>query len=100
MWSKKQFSEELSVGEYAVWKAWERLKEKGIIALPDPIKGESLDQGTVDLIKHFYQNHEYYRTMPGKKDKSSISKNIYEQKRLLLGNSMNSMLLSNLSILV
>lgn len=85
-WSRKKVAEEFSVAEYTVRKARELLKEEGIIALPDPRKGKLLHQGTIDLVKNFYQNDEYSRIMPGKNDKISISKNVYEQKRLLLCN--------------
>lgn len=85
-WSRKKVAEEFKVSEYTVRKSRELLKEKGIIALPDPRKGKLLDQGIVDLIINFYQNDEYSRIMPGKKDKVSISKNVHQQKRLLLCN--------------
>lgn len=85
-WSRKKVAEEFNVSEYAVRTARELLKEKGVIALPGPRIGKLLEQGTVNLIKNFYQNNEFSRIMPGKKDKVSISKNVYEQKRLLLCN--------------
>lgn len=85
-WSRKKVSEEFKVSEYTVRKARELLKEKGVIALPEPRKGKVLEQATVDLVVSFYQNDEYSRIMPGKKDKVSISKNVHQQKRLLLCN--------------
>jgi hypothetical protein len=37
-------------------------------------------------VREFYEGEEYDRVMPGAKDKISIAKNIYKQKRLLLCN--------------
>ncbi len=41
---------------------------------------------TSDRVKAFFQVDEYSRLLPGKKDVVSVSKNTYQQKRLLLCN--------------
>ena len=41
---------------------------------------------TLDAIKMFYQDDEHSRQLPGKKDFVSISRNVHQQKRLLLSN--------------
>lgn len=61
-------------------------KDKGI--LEDPIKktGKGVPENVKDLVEEFYNNEEYSRIMPGKKDCVSISRNVHKQKRLLLCN--------------
>lgn len=85
-WSKRKVMEEFKVSEYAIRQARNLVKEKGILTLPLPRKGKVLSENTINLVKNFYQSEEYSRIMPGRKDKVSISTNVYMQKRLLLQN--------------
>lgn len=83
-WSKRKTMEEFSVTDRMVRVA--RLLEttNGICSLPPPRKGKSLSNDVIEAVKHFYQNNENTRIMPGMKDRVSVKKNEYEQKRLLL----------------
>lgn len=85
-WSKKKICEVFQVSEYSVRKARELLKSKGILALPEPRKGQLLQVDTINKVIEFYENDEYSRIMPGMHDKISISRNVYKQKRLIMGN--------------
>lgn len=85
-WSRKKICQVFNVSEYTARKATELVRDKGLLAQPEPRKGKSLDENVITLVKMFYQNEEYSRVMPGAKDKVSISKNNYMQKRLLLAN--------------
>lgn len=85
-WSRKYAAEFFHVSEYLVRTARALKKEKGILAEPDPQKGKSLSKEVEDVVKLFYEDDEYSRIMPGKKDFVSIGRNIHKQKRLLLCN--------------
>lgn len=85
-WSRKKICQEFNVSEYTARKAKELVRDKGILALPEPRQGNVLDENVITLVKMFYESDEYSRVMPGAKDKVSISKNKYMQKRLLLAN--------------
>ncbi|KAK2721504.1 hypothetical protein QYM36_003703 [Artemia franciscana] len=61
-------------------------REKGILAIPDPKKGNTLSENTVKLVTDFYQCDENSKILPGAKDKVRIKKDIYRQKRLILSN--------------
>ena len=58
-------------------------KRGGILALPEPKRGKSLPQETLDMVRQFYEDDEYSRQMPGKKDCVSVGGTQY-QKRLVL----------------
>ncbi len=60
--------------------------DKGILSMPDPKRLQGLPKHTLDLIELFYNDDEYSRLMPGKKDCVSISRNMHRQKRLILCN--------------
>jgi len=55
-------------------------------AVPEPKRGKAMPLETLDAIKLFYQDDEHSRQLPGKKDFVSISRNVHQQKRLLLCN--------------
>ena len=57
-----------------------------ILAKPALKKGKTLPQETLDLVPSFYEDDEYSRQMPGKKDYVSIGRNVLKQKRLVLRN--------------
>lgn len=85
-WSREKVAREFEVSEYAVRAARELLQEEGLLALPAPRKGKSINDDVIRLVTEFYENDEYSRMMPGQKDKVSIKKNEYAQKRLILCN--------------
>ena len=85
-WSIKKVAEFFNVTEYAARKARRITKEKGILALPERKSGKALSQDTIDLVQTFFEDDEFSRQMPGKKDYVSISRNIHKQKRLILSN--------------
>ena len=66
--------------------ARELKKVSGILSKPSPKRGKKLSPETVALIVQFYEDDEYSRQMPGKKDSVSIAKNEHKQKRLILCN--------------
>ena len=61
-------------------------KEKGILAMPPPKKGKSLDEVIIKNVPLFFKDDKFSRLMSGKKDFVSIGRNIHKQKRLFLCN--------------
>ena len=57
-----------------------------ILAKPAPKKGKALPQKTLDLVQSFYDDDEYSRQMPGKKDYVKFGRNVHKQKWLVLCN--------------
>ena len=53
---------------------------------PEKKKGRALSEETKQLVINFYQDEEFTRIMPGKKDSVSLSRNVHKQKRLVLCN--------------
>jgi len=70
----KKTSVDFGVSEYLVCAAHTLVKEKGILAIPEPKKGKPLSSETLSTVKIFYHDEEYLRQLPGKKDFVSISK--------------------------
>ena len=58
--------------KYLVRTVRELKKVEGILAKPVPKKGKQLPQETLDLVLNFYEDDEFSRQMPGKKDYVSI----------------------------
>ena len=85
-WSRKKVAEFFNVSEYLVRSARELKKKKGILAEPDQIRGKMLSDSTLTLVTRFFEDDEYSRVMPGKKDFVSIGSKQHMQKRLLLCN--------------
>ena len=80
-WSQKKVATEFQVTEYMVKQARKLKREKGILAIPDPKKGNTLSKNTVKLVTDFYQSDENSRILPGAKDKVSIKrKYLYAKK--------------------
>ena len=52
--------------------------------MPESVKGRTLQQDTVDSVIAFYNNDEFTRQLPGKRDCVSIGKKQYMSKRLIL----------------
>lgn len=85
-WSRKAASQFFNVSEYAMRTARNLKKERGILAIPDARKGRTITEDTKAAVLEFYQDDEYTRLMPGKKDSVSIGKKVHKQKRLILCN--------------
>ncbi|XP_049777645.1 uncharacterized protein LOC126175133 [Schistocerca cancellata] len=85
-WSRNKVMKEFNVSEYMVRQARKLKSEKGILETPGPKKGKTLSENTVRLVTDFYEKDESSRVLPGTKDKVSVQKNVYMQKRLILCN--------------
>ena len=89
-WSRKYASEYFEVSEYLIRIARTLKKYQGILAVPLNKIGKILPNDVIQLVELFYQDDEYSRLMPGKKDYVSVGKRrggrVHEQKRLLLCN--------------
>lgn len=83
-WSKGKVMETFNVSEAMVRSARKLLKEKGILALPARRKGKVIPEGTIHKVRLHYEDDEFSRLMSGKKDKVSVARKVYKQKRLLL----------------
>ncbi|XP_060780327.1 uncharacterized protein LOC132888272 [Neoarius graeffei] len=88
-WTIQRTVEEFSVTEHLVKKARELKKNKGILADPDSKAGRKLDEAVKARVTAFYQNDEFSRMCPGKKEYVSVKidgERQQMQKRLLLVN--------------
>ena len=47
-------------------------REKGILSDPNPKRGKTLEEDTVQRVKEFYLSEDVSRQMPGKKDTVSV----------------------------
>ena len=79
-------AQQFNASKYLVQKSRAVFGEKGILGMPDQYHGHGLSDDVKNIVKLFYQQDEYSRTMPGKKDFVSIKRNVHMQKRLLLCN--------------
>lgn len=85
-WSREYCSKFFKVSEYVVRTARELKNVSGILSKSAPKKGKKLSPETAELVVHMYENDEYSRQMPGKKDYVSIAKGVHKQKHLILCN--------------
>ena len=85
-WSLRKTARGFKVSKTTARKARILREEKGILAVPQPVIGKRLSEKTVNSVLEFYQNDEYSRQLPGKKDCVSIGKNVHVSKRLILCN--------------
>ena len=85
-WSLRKTAKEFKVSKATARKARILRKEKGILAVPQPVIRKRLSEKTVNGVLELYQNDEYFRQLPGKKDCVSIGKNVHVSKRLILCN--------------
>ena len=83
-WSRKQAAEFFDVSEYSIRVARKLKEQKGILASPNPRHGKSLPEDIRTIVVNFFEDDEFSRLIPGKKDYVSISKNVHKQRRLLL----------------
>ena len=85
-WSVRKAAAEFNVSKKTVLKAKKLKKEMGIIAMPNRIEGKKIAQEMMDSVIKVYCDDEFSRTLPGKKDFVSVSKNQHMPKRLILCN--------------
>ena len=82
-WSLRKAAKEFKVSKTTARKAWILRGEKDILAVPQPVIGNRLSEKAVNSALKFYQNEEYSRQPPGKKDCVSIGKDVHVSKRLI-----------------
>ena len=85
-WSLRKTAKEFHVSKATAQKARRLREEKGILEMPQPVIGKTLDEATITKVLEFYENDEHTRQLPGKKDFVSIQKNVHVSKRLILCN--------------
>lgn len=88
-WSIKETAMKFGVSERMVKTARKIKAEKGIGALPDAKIGKPLPKEVTERVKKFYEDDEFSRMCPGKKDYVSVRLDgikLQKQKRLLLCN--------------
>jgi len=85
-WTIKKSAQFFSASEYAIRAARKLAREKGILSLPDRRHGKEIQDDVLEQVHEFYQDDEFSRIMPGKKDYISIGRNKHAQKRLILCN--------------
>ena len=74
-WTIKQTSEEFGVSNRLVKQARQLKKEKGILDEPESKKGRTLDMATIQRVGAFYEDDEYSRMCPSKKEFVSVRSN-------------------------
>ena len=88
-WPVRKIQSEFGASNYMARKAKELVKEKGILATPNPKSGHPIASEAADLVRGFYESDDVSRMMPGKKDFVSIKQGeqrVHVQKRLVLSN--------------
>ena len=88
-WSIQKIQTEFGVSNFMARKVKQLVKEKGVLSSPDSCPGRHVSQETFDNVVSFYENDEYSRCMPGKKDFVSVKSadgRIHFQKHLILCN--------------
>ena len=84
-WSRRQAAEFFEESEYSIRVARKLKEEKGILSVPNPRHGKTLAED-IRKVVNFFEDDEFSRIMPGKKDYVSVGKNVHKQRRLLLCN--------------
>ncbi|GBM04149.1 hypothetical protein AVEN_205225-1, partial [Araneus ventricosus] len=88
-WNREKVSKEFNVSERLVRLAKEVTKEQGILPELSKKKGKIIDSETITTVNLFYEDDEYSRLKPEKKDCIAVKENgirIQKQKRLILCN--------------
>nr|XP_039263360.1 uncharacterized protein LOC120339324 [Styela clava] len=83
-WSRTKISNYFNVNQSLVKSAKALVKKEGILAVPPKPSGKKLPVEVIKHVEDFFQDDEFTRLLPGTKDKVSIAKNSYMQKRLIL----------------
>ncbi|KAK3911351.1 Protein piccolo [Frankliniella fusca] len=79
-----QAQESLGVSRFLLTRAREIKEQHGILATPQFSRSSTILDVTKELVVQFYLEEENSKVLPGIRDCVSVSKNVYEQKRLLL----------------
>ena len=87
-WSRMYCSEYFNAFEYLVWTPHEIKKVDGILEKPAPKKGKTITTETFHLETNVYEDDNFSRSVPEKKDYFSVSKGVYNQKRCNLQKSL------------
>ena len=85
-WSPRQAAQFFEESEYSIRVARKLKEEKGILSVPNPRHGKTLSEDIRKVVVNFFEDDEFSRLMPGKKDYVSVGKNVHKQRRLLLCN--------------
>ena len=85
-WSIREVKTVFDVTEYQAKKARQLFHDKGLLAMPPAYQGKKLSKEVEEAVSAFYENDQFSRCMPGKKDCVSIAKHVFVQKRLILSN--------------
>lgn len=88
-WSQQKTAKEFGVSIHLVKRARHLKKHKGILTNVAPKKGRRLSEDIVQRIIAHYENDEFTRIFPGKKDCIAVMTDegkVYKQKRLILNN--------------
>ena len=87
-WSRMYCSENFNVFEYLVWISHEIKKVSGILAKPAPKKGKTITTETLHLVTNVYEDDNFSRSLPKKKDYVCVSKVVHKQKLCNLQKSL------------
>ena len=78
--SREKFAQDFNVSERIVTQA----RSIDFMALPPPRAVVPFPRETKEAVIQFYEDDQFSRLLPGKKDRVSIGKKEYQQKRLIL----------------
>ena len=73
------YSEYFNVFEYLVWTSHEIKKVCGILAKPASRKGKTITTETLHLVTSVYEDDNFSRKVPEKKDYVSVNKGVHNQ---------------------
>ena len=65
-WPIRKIQSEFGATNYMARKAKDLVREKGVLATPNPKLGHPLASKTADLVRGFYESDDENRIMPGK----------------------------------
>ena len=74
------FTEYFNVFEYLVWTSHETKNVGETLAKPAPKKGKTITIETLHLITNAFEDDNFSRKVPEKKDYVSVSKGVHKQK--------------------
>ena len=76
-WSRRQAAEFFEESEYSIRVARKLKEERGILSVPNPRHGKALSEDIRKVVVNFFEDDEFPRIMPGKKDYVSVAKNVH-----------------------
>ena len=71
------FSEYFNVFEYLVWTSHEVKKVGGILGKPAPKIGKTIINDTLNLVTNVYEDGNFSKEVPEKKDYFSVSRGVH-----------------------